>query len=260
MVDLSTYPFPTYIPNKIIAYIFISFVVISFLIWLIQSIHNHFQPIRLIILLFLSHLTILIELIIRATPNTIQQKSKTIYIVMTALYTVSQRTIIIANFTCLIEYSNKKSNLSRFIFIGITVGIILADILMAPAGLLSFESDKIQLSFLFRQMSTSIICLITILFYLIWFCIKIYSNMSYELILLLIISSLNSLIISIFLIIMSFPKYYIIFNDDEQWFYFFQMLPIVLTLITWTILHPKRSFKNQNQLNIENEKKIPYVF
>jgi hypothetical protein len=59
---------------------------------------------------------------------------------------------------------------------------------------------------------------------------------------------------------MSLPKYYILFNDDEIWFYFFQILPIVITLITWTFLHPKRSLKFRNQLIIENkeseEKKI----
>lgn len=264
MVNLSTYPYPTYIPNKIIAYIFTCFVFISFLFWFIQSIQNHFQPIRLIILVFISHLTILILLIIRATLNILQLNSKIIYILMTILYTVGQRTIIIANFTYLIEFCNKKSNLFRFIFLVISLSIILSDILMTPAGLLSFESNKIQLSFLFRQMSTSIICLITILFYLIWFWTKIYSNMSYELIILLIISSLNCLIITIFLLIMSIPKYYIIFNNDEQWFYYFQILPIVLTLITWSILHPKQSLQYRNQLNIENNElnqtKILYVF
>jgi hypothetical protein len=187
MVDLSNYPFPTYIPNKIIAYIFISFVFISCIIWFIQSIQNHFQPIRLIILLFLSHLTIFIELILRATTNIVQQKSKISYIIMTILYTIGQRSIIVANFTYLIEISNKKSNLSRLIFLGISISIIISDILMTPVGFLSFQSDKIHLSFLFRQISTSIICLVTILFYLIWFWTKTFSNLSYELILLLII-------------------------------------------------------------------------
>jgi len=63
---------------------------------------------------------------------------------------------------------------------------------------------------------------------------------------------------------MSIPKYYIIFNDDEQWFYYFQILPIVLTLITWSILHPKQILQYRNQLNIENKElnqtKIPDVF
>jgi hypothetical protein len=182
---------------------------------------------------------------------------------MTILYTVGQRSIIIANFTCLIQFYNKKSHLSRFIFIGISISIFLSDILMTPAGLLSFESNKIQLSFLFRQMSTAIICLVTILFYFIWFWTKTFSNMSYEIIFLLIISNLNCLIITTFLFVMSFPKYYKLFNDEEQWFYFFQILPIVLTLITWSLLHPKRSFQARNQFNIEkefDEKKISYVF
>jgi len=263
MVDLSNYPFPTYIPNKIIAYIFISVIFLLFLIWFIQSIQNHFQPIRLIILLFVSHLTILSELIIRATSNIIQEHAKIGYIIMTILYTIGQRTIIIANFAYLIQFYNKKSILSRLIFLGISICIILSDILMGLATILSFESDKIQLSFLFRQISTSIICLVNILFYFVWFCTKTFSIMSYELIILLIISSLNCLIITIFLLIMSIPKYYIMFNDNEQWFYLFQILPIVLTLITWSMLHPKRSSKFRNQLTVEKEFdkiKIAYVF
>ncbi len=167
MVDFSNYPFPTYTPNKIIASIFTFFVFISFLLWLIQSIQNHFQPKRLIILLVLSHLTIFSELMIRATSNMIHQNSKIIYITMTVLYTIGQRSLIVANFTYLTKYSNKNSHLFRFIFLGISFSIILSDILMTPAGLLSFQSNKIHLSFIFRQLSTSIICLITILFYLI---------------------------------------------------------------------------------------------
>lgn len=135
---------------------------------------------------------------------------------------------------------------------------------MTPAGLLSFQSNKIHISFLFRQISTSILCLITLLFYLIWFWTKTFSNMSYELIFLLIISSINCLLIAIFLFIMSLPKYYILFNDDEEWFYFFQILPIVLTLITWALLHPKRNLQVRNQLNMEKSimeiNKISYKF
>lgn len=99
MVDYSNYPFPTYIPNKIIASLFTCFVFFSFIIWIIQSIQNHFQPIRLILLLFFSHLAILIELLIRATSNVVQENSKIIYITMTVLYTIGHRSIIVANFT-----------------------------------------------------------------------------------------------------------------------------------------------------------------
>jgi hypothetical protein len=260
MVDFSNYPFPTYIPNKIIAFVCASFVFISFLLWIIQSIQNHFQPKRLIIVLFLSHIAIFSELMIRAISDMVNQNSKIIYIAMTVLYTIAQRSIIVANFTYLTEYSNKKSHLFRFIFVGISSSIILSDILITPAGLLSFESNKIHLSFIFRQISTSIICLITLLFYFVWFRTHTYFNMSYETILLLIISRLNCLIIAFFLLIMSIPRYYIIINDDEEWFYFFQIFPIILTLTTWSMLHPKQSFHFRNQLNIEkrfDRNKIP---
>jgi hypothetical protein len=253
MVDLSTYPFLNYIPNQITAYVFSLVVCVLLIVWLIQSIQNHFQPIRLIILLCFAHLTIIIELIIRATSNTAQRKTQVFYMVMTILYTIGQRSIIIANFISLNQHSEKKSNLSRWIFLGISLSILLSDILMAPVGFLSFQSDKIHLSFLFRQISTCLICLITILFYFIWFWTRVYSSMSYELIILLTISNFNSIIITIFLVIMSFPQYYMKFNDDEQWFYFFQILPILLTLCTWSLLHPKRSFHFRNRFDIVTE-------
>ncbi|CAF0930727.1 unnamed protein product [Adineta steineri] len=87
--------------------------------------------------------------------------------------------------------------------------------------------------------------------------------MSYELIILLIISNFNCLIIAFYLLIMSLPKYYIMFNDDEDWFYCFQILPIVLMLFAWSILHPKQSLYVRNQLNIEkvpDEKIVSFIF
>lgn len=260
MVDLSSYPFPTYIPNRIIASITSSLVIISFIFWLIQSIQNHFQPVRLIIPLILSHLTILSELMIRATVNITQQNPKIIHMTMTILYTIGQRSMIVANFTCLFLFFEKKSNLFRWIFLAISISIILSDIFMAPAGFLSFESNKIPLSFLFRQLSTSMICFISILFYFIWFWTRTYSIMSYEMIFLLIISSSNCLIITIFLFIMAFPRYYIEFNANEQWFYLFQILPVLLMWLTWSLLHPKRSFYYRNRWILEEEKKSSYVF
>ncbi|UJR25652.1 hypothetical protein I4U23_007003 [Adineta vaga] len=250
MVDFSNYPFPTYIPNKLIAWIFLALVFLSLIFWCIQSIQNHCHPIRLTILVFFSHLTIFTELLLRATLNITVINSRIVYIIMTVLYTIGQRSIIVANFTCLLQFSQQKF---RCIFLGVSASILLSDILMTPAGLLAFQSNKINLSFLFRQLSTSIICLITILFYFLWFWMKIISNMSYEFILLLLISSFNCIIIVFFLLIMSIPKYYILINDDEEWFYFFQILPIVLTLIAWSMLHPKRSLQNRNQLNIDKE-------
>ncbi|CAF0836937.1 unnamed protein product [Adineta steineri] len=178
MDDFTNYPFPTYLPNKLIAYIFSSFVFLSFILWCIKSIQNHFQPIRLIILLFLSHLTIFCELIIRATIYFTQTNSQTIYILITILYTIGQRSIIIANYTYLVQFSNKKF---RFLFLGISLSILLSDILMTPA----------------------------------------------------------------------------------DWFYCFQILPIVLMLFAWSILHPKQSLYVRNQLNIEkvpDEKIVSFIF
>ncbi|CAF1138976.1 unnamed protein product [Adineta ricciae] len=255
MVDFSNYPFPTYIPNRLIAGLFSSFVFLSFIFWCIQSIQTRCQPVRLVILLFVSHVTIFTELMIRATINRTEIQSKLIYIIMTALYTIGQRSIIVANFTCVLQHPIAKF---RCCFRIISACIFFSDIFMIPAGLLAVQSNKIHLSFIFRQLSTSMICLILLVFYVVWLWTKTIYNMSFELIVLLIISSLNCLIIALFLLIMSIPKYYIVINDDEEWFYFFQLLPIVLSLIAWSMLHPKRSlFDTANQ---SDEITVSYSF
>ena len=264
MVDFSNYPFPTYIPNKIIAGICASLVFISFLAWLVQSIQNHFQPRRLLALVLVAHLAIVSELIVRATANIREHDSKAIYTMMTIFYTIGHRAMIISNFTFLIGFYESKSRLSRVIFLGITVGILVADLLMTPVGILSFHSNHIHLSFLFRQMSTAMICLIDSLFYPIWFWTRTLRIMSYEAIIVLTVSSVNSLLIALFLLVMSVPKYYIVINDDEEWFYFFQILPMMILLLTWSVLHPKRSFRFRNRLTVgkenEEEKKTTYTF
>jgi hypothetical protein len=250
MVDFSNYPFPTYIPNKIIAGICASLVFISFLAWLVQSIQNRFQPRRLLVLVLIAHLAIFSELIVRATANIRAHNFKIIYTMMTVFYTIGHRAMIISNFTFLMGFYENKSRLSRVIFLGITVGIILADLLMTPVGILSFES-------------TAMICLIDSLFYPIWLWTRTLRIMSYESIIGLTISSVNSLIIALFLLVMSIPKYYIVINDDEEWFYFFQILPMMILLLTWSVLHPKRSFRFRNRIMLDKEheeKKTTYTF
>ena len=244
MSNFSNYPHPTYQPNKISAYIVSSFVFLSFLSWSIQSAQNRFQPRRLVISICFSHLTILTELLIRAIYNQFNENPKHIYIIMTMFYTIGQRAIIVSNYTYLIKFYDKKCFCFRFIFLS----IILSDILMIPAGILSFGSNRIPLSFLFRELSSALICFITILFYFIWFWTQTYSNMSYQSIYLLIVSNLNCSIITIFLFCMSFPKYYLLFNDNEQWFYCFQLFPLLISLIFWSIFHPRRSFTFRTNL------------
>ena len=86
---------------------------ISIIFWFIQSIQTHFKLKRLNILLILSHLTIFSELMIRATSNIVYQNSKIIYIIMTVLYTIGQRSIIVANFPYLSKYSVPRREESR---------------------------------------------------------------------------------------------------------------------------------------------------
>lgn len=161
-----------------------------------------------------------------------------VYLLMTVSYTIGQRAIIVANYTYLMNLHGQKYLVFRLIFFS----IILSDILMTPAGFLSLQSNQIHLSFLFRQISSSTICLITILFYLIWFWTRTFSTMSCQVISLLILSNLNCLIITLFLLVMSIPKYYLLFTHNEQWFYYFQILPMLIIFFLWFTFHPEQNF------------------
>ena len=106
---------------------------------------------------------------------------------------------------------------------------------MVPAGALSYDSDQITASFRFRQASTAIIFIMTVLFYPIWILTKTFKIMSKMAIALLIISSICCLIIAIFLVITSVPDHYVSTSKEELWFYIFQLTPNILAQFTWTI-------------------------
>ena len=262
-VDSSNYPSPTYWPNKVVAAVWASLVFLSLIFWLAQSIRTRFHPRRLVILILVSHVAIFAELMIRATSNVLREKSQPAYAVMTGLYTIAQRTIIIGNYALLSECLEFRTRRVRAIFIGIGIGIGLGDLTMGIAGFFSFQSNLISLSFVFRQISTSIICFVTLVFYPIWLWTRKGSIMPCEAIMLLIVSSLTSVSIAIFLLLMSIPMYYVIINDDEQWFYFCQALPILIALAAWNTLHPRRSLRVTNQPAIKSdqfEKPLDYRF
>ncbi|CAF1300147.1 unnamed protein product [Rotaria sordida] len=243
MVDLSNYPYPTYESNRAAAGALAVLIGISLIAWIVQSIQIRFKPRRPIILMLISHLTIVIHLILRAAFSTERRNSRVGFTVITVLLAVGLRTIILANYDFLTQVDKLKTWISRTIIIGSMVTVIGSAVLMAPAGTLSYDSDTIERSFALRQASSGIILGLTILFYPIWFAIKITKHMTKQAIILLIISSIACLIVSIFLVITSVPQYYVDSNDREFWFYVFQLTPIAIAQFTWTILHPKRTLK-----------------
>jgi hypothetical protein len=241
MVNLVAYPYPTYVPNKVAAGCVAAFVGVSLVAWFIQSCQTRFRPPRLSFLLLTSHLMIFSEMIVRATVDVDKQYSKYVFIIASALFAVGQRMIIIGNFVLLMRIYHEKSCLSRSILTGTVVCVITSGCLTAPANTLSFESDHIQTSFLFRELSASILLAVTLLFYPVWYWSKTVKDMTIQAIALVTISSVLCVIVATFNLIQSFSAYYSTINSHEGWFYGFQMAPIVLAHFTWSILHPKRS-------------------
>ncbi|CAF1144849.1 unnamed protein product [Adineta steineri] len=241
MVDLFNFPYPAYEPNKIVAGILAAIIGISLFLWIIQSIQSHFRPRRVIILLLISHLTLFIELILRATLSLDIRNTRAAFTVTTILLAVGQRMIILANYDFLTQTGTLDSRISRTIIIGSGLAIVSSAILIASAGILSYNTDTIDTSFRLRQASAAIVLIMTILFYPIWFLIKTVKHMTKQAILVLFISSITSLIVTIYLMIISCPCYYVSTNQQEFWFYIFHFTPIAIALIIWTILPPKRT-------------------
>ena len=241
MVNLFAYPYPTYVPDKVAAGCVSAVVGISLIAWFIQSCQIRFRPPRLNILLLISHLTIFIELIVRAAVNEDQHNSKTVFTVINSLFAIGQRMIIVGNFVFVMEIYHEKSRLSRGILTGAALCVVTSGILIAPANTFSFNPDKISTSYLFRELSASILFAVTVLFYPVWYWSKTIKDMSIQAITLISISSVLCVTVAIFNVIQSLSDYYDAINGDEGWFYAFQMAPIIFAHFTWSILHPKRS-------------------
>lgn len=241
MVNLTNYPYPTYESNKSAAIVFATLIGISLIAWIVQSIQAHFQPRRPSILILIAHLTIFVELVLRAALSTDIRNSRAAFTVSTILCAVGQRIIIVANNVFLTQVGDPKPRRSRLIIIGSIFGVASSGILLGLAGAFSHKSNKIEQSFQLRQASAAIVLCMTIFFYPLWFATKTVKDMTKQAIVLLIICSVASLMVAIFLQITSVPYFYVATNAQEFWFYIFQITPIAIALFTWTILHPKRS-------------------
>ncbi|CAF3349381.1 unnamed protein product [Rotaria socialis] len=119
------------------------------------------------------------------------------------------------------------SCVSRSVRIETLLGIIVSAMISIIAGILSYNSDSIDISFPLRQVTSSITVGITLLFFPIWLAIKNAKDMIKRGIILLIISGLTCLITAIFIMIVSIPVFYVVANQNELWFYVFQTAPIV---------------------------------
>jgi len=256
MSNLTNYPYPAYESNKAAAGVLASLIGISLIAWIVQSIQSLFKPRRLIILLLIGHLTIFIEVVLRAVLSTDTRNSKAAFTATTVLLVIGQRMIILANYDFLTRLGNLSLCASRAIIIGSVLGVAGSAIIMSIAGKLSYSTDTIDESFRLRQVSAAIVLCMTVLFYPIWFITKTARDMTKRAIILLIISSLTSLIVAIFLQVTSIPDYYLGANQQEFWFYIFQLIPIAIALFIWNILHPKRSLVLTQQREDDSKRNI----
>ena len=201
-----------------------------------------FRPRRISILLLISHMTICTQLIVRAATGDAQQTSKTIYSVIYTLFATGQRMIIVGNFSFVLEIHHEKTKLARGIFIGAILCVITSGALMVPANMYSFIPDKLDTSFLFRQLSAAVLLAVTLLFFVVLFWSKTIEDMTRQGVTLIIISSVLCLIVAIFNLCQAISIYYYNeTNSQEGWFYGLEMTPIILAHFTWSTFHPKRS-------------------
>ncbi|CAF2712438.1 unnamed protein product [Rotaria sp. Silwood2] len=248
MLDLLPYPYPTYVPNKVVAGCIAAVCSISLIAWFIQSWQVRFRPPRLCFLLLISHMAIFIDLIVRAAVPADQQHSKNIFIIVNSLFATGQRMIIVSNYIFVMQMHCEKSPLSRGILVGVVLCVITSGLLLAPANMLSFNPDHINSSFLFRKLSALILLAVTLFFYAIWYWSKTVKDMTKRAFILIIVSSVLCVVVAIFNLIQSISAYYDKINSHEVWFYVFQITPLILAHFTWSILHPKRSLKSSTPL------------
>ena len=253
MVNLTSYPFAAYEPNQQAAGLFASLVAFSLIVWIIQSIKSRFVPLRISILLLISHLTIFVELLLRAVFSSSMQKSRAQYTAATVLLAIAQRTIIVANYDFLIQARAIQLSFARIIRIGTIVCVVVSGALLSPAGVLSYESNTIKTSFLLRQISASIVLCLAELFYLLCFLTRTANEMGKKAIILLTISSFSSMVVAIYNVFISVSDYYVGASQQELWFYIFQLIPIIVAQLTWSILHPKRSLSSNRELKQSEE-------
>ncbi|CAF3792237.1 unnamed protein product [Rotaria sordida] len=244
---LDTRPFQLYTLNKVAAGVLASLVGISVIGFIVQSILIRFKPIRLNILIILSHLTMFVHLVLRASFSDEQSKSKAPFTAMAVLLAVSLRTIIFANYDFLARVRDLKKWISRALVIGPALAALVSSILMAPANSLAYDSDTVEISYRLRKASAAIILVLTIIFYPVWFATKTIKHMNKLAIIFLIISSIFCLFVTVYLVITSIPSNYIGSNKKEFWIYIFQIVPTMIAQFTWTILHPKQTLVETKQ-------------
>jgi hypothetical protein len=221
---------------------------ISAMIWLGQCIKYKCQPPRMSILIFLSHLCLFVEMILRAVLSPSTRRAQAATTVTNILLAINHRLIILAIYDFLVRLLGEKQLLSRLMLIGSLFIVLSSAVLMIPAGIFAFDGDRIRLSFQLRQASTIMILILMAAFYPLWITVIIFERkkhigrkISIMAFILLLVSSICCLVLAIFLVVTAWPKYFVAVGNSEIWFYGFNLIPMAITLFMWNICHPKRS-------------------
>jgi len=237
----TNYPFYSYIPSRFSANIFAIIVYVSLVVWFTQSFYVRCRPRLLTIFVFASHLTTFIELVLRGTISIDVLNTQILYRVTGILLSISPRFLLLANYHCLVELRGKKPRrtLDRVIDILLPVGAITSAVFLIIANQISFNPNRIYLSFRFRQASAGLVIFLAIIFYLVWY-LAVPSARRLYVLPLLAVSSICVLIEAIYTQAISMPSLFFTLNKNELWFYGSHLIPIVFAHIAWSIFHPWR--------------------
>ena len=248
------YPYIAYVPLRFGALLFSIVVYLSLIGWFIQSLMLKSRPKLLIFFLLLSHIIVFSELIVRATVDLHSTNRKTMFRIAGALTTVSPRLLLFANYHCLTLLRDKKplKVFDRFIDIIIPITAMSADIFLNIANELSLKWKYIPLTFIFRQLSASIIIFLGLFFFFVWYFSVDLSRRHYFRILLS-ISGVCVLIEGIYVGLLSFSFVYAHLNTNEFYFYIGHLVPVTFALVTWTLFHPARNLPLPSNVSLPND-------
>ena len=210
--------------------------------WFIQSLMIKSRPKLLIIFLFLSHLIVFSELIVRATVDLNSTNRKTVFRITSTLTNVSPRLLLFANFFCLalLREKNSPKTFDRFIDVFLPIAATIADIILSIANEFSLQWKSIDLTFHLRQVSASILIFLALFFFFVWYHSVDPSRRHYFRTLLS-ISGICVLIEAVYIGMLSLPSTYVFLSTREPYFYIGHLIPITFALVTWTLFHPARS-------------------
>ena len=235
------YPFYSYVPSRWTGTGVALILYMSLIGWFVQSLNVGCRPTRLSVFIFVGHLLVVMDLILRVTVDLAQLNTHKLYRVTSSLLSVPPRLLLFANYHSLVELRGKEltGTFHRLIDVCVLIGAVSADILLGIANELSLNVQRVPLTFVLRQVSAALIVLLSFLFYVVWY-LSVPHSRHRSVVNLLAVSSTCVLIEALYVQIISVPWLFLSVYQREFWFYFGHLIPMATALITWTLSHPRR--------------------